>query len=132
MSASDIVKRKLKDNGGRAVVTSYSGNKYEVWAEPDGLTFGSDALHGNTDNYEIFDIVVDFLKRNGGRARKGTGRASLGSEKCGLDTVAGVILHDYFGVSIGKSGGRDPSFLVAAVLEWAGIARNERGWLILR
>jgi hypothetical protein len=131
MNASDIIKRKLKEHGGRAVVTSYSGKEYEIWAEPDGMTFGSDALHGNTDNYEIFDIVVDFLKRNGGRAKKGTAHAPLGSEKCGLDTVSGVISQEYFGVSIGGSG-RDPSFLVAAVLEWAGIVKNERGWLILR
>jgi hypothetical protein len=131
MNASDIIKRKLKEHGGRAVVTSYSGNEYEVWAEADGYSFGCDALHGNTFDYKIFDCVVDFLKRNGGRARKGTGRAPLGSEKCGLDTVSGVILHDYFGVPIGGSG-FDPSFVVAAILDWVGIAKNERGWLILR
>ena len=72
-----------------------------------------------------------FLKSNGGRAKKGTGRAPLGSEKCGLDTISGVILHEYFGVAPGGSG-FDPSFVVAAILEWAGIVKNGRGWLELQ
>lgn len=128
--ASDVVKRKLKSCGGRAIVTSYSGKEYEVWAEADGKKFGSDALHGITHEYEIFDVVVDYLNTHKGWAKKGTGRAPLGSEKCGLDTVAGVILHDYFQVPVGGSG-LDPSFLVVAVLEWAGIIRNCWGYVEL-
>lgn len=131
MKASDIIKRKLKECGGRTTVTSYSGKEYEVWAETNGNTFGCDALHGISHSFDIFDVVVNYLKNNGGRARKGTGRAPLGSEKCGLDTISGVILHDYFGVALGGSG-LDPSFAVAAILEWAGIVKNERGWLELR
>ncbi len=131
MKTSDIIKRKLKEYGGRTVVTSYSGKEYEVWAEADGNTFGCDALHGISHSFDIFDVVVDFLRNNGGRAKKGTGRAPLGSEKCGLDTISGVILHEYFGVALGGSG-FDPSFVVAAILEWAGIVKNGRGWLELR
>lgn len=127
--ASDIVKQKLKEGGGRATVTSYSGNEYEVWAEMDGESFGCDALP-ICYKYDIFDIVVDFLKENGGRAKKGTGRAPLGSEKCGVNTVAGVILRDYWGVSLGGSG-LDPSFAVIAILNWAGLIRSERGYVEL-
>lgn len=128
--ASEIVKKKLKEYGGKATITSYSGKQYEVWAEPDGITFGCSALHGNTHSYDIFNVVVKFLKRNGGNATKGTGRAPLGSEKCGLDTVSGVILQDYFGVPLGGSG-LDPSFVVIAILEWAGILHNRRGYVEL-
>lgn len=131
MKTSDIIKKKLKECGGRTIVTSYSGKEYEVWAEADGKTFGCDALHGISHSFDIFDVVVDFLRNNGGRAKKGTGRAPLGSEKCGFDTVSGVILHKYFGVESGGSG-LDPSFVVAAILEWAGIVKNGRGWLELQ
>lgn len=131
MKASDVIRRKLKECGGRTIVISYSGKEYEVWAEEDGKTFGCDALHGNSYSFEIFDIVVKFLKNNGGCAKKGTGRAPLGSEKCGLDTISGVILHEYFDVAPGGSG-FDPSFVVAAILEWAGIVKNGRGWLELQ
>lgn len=128
--ASEIVKRKLKECGGRTMITSYSGRQYEVWAEPDGMKFGCSALHGNTYYYDMFDKVVEFLERNGGKARKGIGRAPLGSEKCGLDTVAGAILQDYFGVSIGGSG-FDPSFAIVAILDWAGVIHNRRGYVEL-
>lgn len=124
--ASEIVKQKLKGSGGRATITSYSGKRYEIWAEPDGKSFGCDALHAITHTYDIFDAVVDFLVENGGKAKKGTGRAPLGSEKCGLDTIAGVILKDYSGVPIGGSG-FDPSFVIVAILDWAGIIHNGRG-----
>lgn len=128
--ASAIVKRKLKECGGKAIITSYSGNQYEVWAEPDGKSFGCDALHGVTHTYKIFDTVVDFLEKNGGKAKKGMGRAPLGSEKCSLDTVAGVILQDYFGVPIGGSG-LDPSFVIVAILAWVDIIYNRRGYVEL-
>ncbi len=123
--ASDIVKRKLRENGGRAIVTSFQGNEYEVIASLNGTEFRCSAVPMALE-YMVFDIVVDFLRQNGGRAEKGTGRAALGSEKCGLDTIAGVILNQYFGVEPGGSA-HDPSFAIIAILEWAGLVRNLRG-----
>ena len=127
--ASEIVKQKLKESSGRATITSYSGNRYEIWAEPDGKSFGCDVLPP-THTYDIFDVVADFLEQNGGRAQKGTGRAPLGSEKCGLDTIAGVILKDYSGVPVGGNG-FDPSFVIVAIMDWAGILHNRRGYVEL-
>lgn len=118
--ASDIVKRKLRENGGRAIVTSFQGNEYEVIASPNGTEFrcidpqdGKNIIPGLW-KYDIFDTVVDFLKENGGRAKKGNGR----SAKCSSDTVAGVITSQY---------SHDPSFAIIAILEWAGLVRNLRG-----
>ncbi|MCI8336257.1 MAG: DUF2089 domain-containing protein [Peptococcaceae bacterium] len=127
---SDIVKRKLKQCGGRTYITSYAGNQYMLWAEPDGISFGCDALHGHIYMFGIFDIVMDFLKSNGGKAKKGMGRAPLGSEKCRLETVAGVILQEYLGVAVGGSG-VDPSFVIVAILDWAGLIHNKRGYVEL-
>lgn len=123
--ASDIVKLKLRENGGRTIVTSFQGNEYEVIANPNGTEFRCSAVPMMLE-YTVFDIVVDFLKQNGGRAEKGTGRAALGSEKCGLDTVAGVILNQYLGVELGGTG-LDPSFAIIAIMEWAGLVHNLRG-----
>lgn len=127
---SEIVKRKLRECGGKTVITSYSGKQYEFWAEPDGVKFGCSALHGNAYSYDIFDKVARFVEKSGGKAKKGIGRAPLGSKKCGLDTVAGAILQDYFGVPIGGSG-FDPSFVIVAILDWAGILYNGRGYVEL-
>ena len=66
----------------------------------------------------------------GGRARKGNGRNfKLGDAGCEETTVVGVIAK-YRGYEVGDSV-YDPVFVMAAVLEWAGIARNGRGVLIL-
>ena len=46
------------------------------------------------------------------------------------DTVVGYIGAHYFGASYGTYV-FDPVFVLAAVLEWAGIAHNERGYLSL-
>jgi hypothetical protein len=130
MKASDIIKRKLKENGGRAIVTSYRGNEYEIWATSDGQHFTSDSIIQYPYDFKIFDIIVDFLKENGGKAKKGSAHTPLGTKSCTPDTVAGAILQNYFGLSIGESG-PDPGFFFAAILAWAGIAKNTRGWLIL-
>ena len=66
----------------------------------------------------------------GGRAKKGNGRHKLGDPDCNETTVVGFIGYNYFHYETGKSV-PDPVFMLAAVLEWAGIASNERGELVL-
>ena len=75
--------------------------------------------------------MVDVLLANGGRARKGNGRNyRLGHPECNENTVVGAIALNYAGKKLGDSV-FDPVFVIAAVLEWAGIANNERGELVL-
>lgn len=84
-----------------------------------------------TARKSIYDIVVDLLLANGGKARKGNGRNhKMGEPECDETTVVGAIGKYYWGKEDGESV-LDPVFVVAAVLEWAGIARNERGELSL-
>ena len=51
-------------------------------------------------------------------------------EKCDENTVVGTIGISYFNKTYGEST-LDPVFIMAAVLEWAGIAYNQRGFLEL-
>ena len=61
---------------------------------------------------------------------KETGEIINWAEKgCETDTVVGAIAV-YRGYELGASV-YDPVFVMAAVLEWAGIAKNGRGELIL-
>ena len=77
--------------------------------------------------YRVFDVIVELLLENGGRARKGNGRNyKLGEPECDETTVVGAIAKYYAGKKYGDSV-FDPVFVFAAVLEWAGIAHNERG-----
>ena len=79
---------------------------------------------------DIAQLKADLLAAQGGRARKGNGRNfKLGEPGCEENTVVGAIAK-YRGRKAGESV-FDPVFLIAAVLEWAGIAKNSRGELIL-
>ena len=127
----DIVRRKLMENGGRAIVTSISGNRYGIKADTDGQHILCNELPP-IYTYGVFDVIVDLLKTQPNyRADKGSARGHrLGEAGCEENTVAGAILKNYFGKSAGESG-VDPVFILAAVLEWAGIAHNCRGYLEL-
>lgn len=128
--ASDIVKSKLLACGGSAVIPMASGKTCRIGAQPDGKTFVSDNLNFSLD-YTIFDLIADFLLRRGGNARKGNGRNyRYGEGDCADDTVVGMLAKEYFERQLGEST-LDPVFVLAAVLDWAGIAHNGRGYLEL-
>lgn len=130
-TASEVIKAKLLACGGRVVVHTAKGLPCEIWANGDGTSFGSNKLPMKPSyEYGVFDVIVELLLTNGGRARKGNGRTSkLGQPDCNEKTVVGAVA-----ISRGYRPGDsvfDPVFVLAAVLEWAGIAHNERGELIL-
>lgn len=77
------------------------------------------------------DMIRSKLYENGGKARKGNGRNyRLGEGDCAEDTVVWAIGKNYFYAADGTSV-VDPVFVLDAVLDWAGIAHNERGYLTL-
>jgi len=132
INASDIIKNKLIDCGGIATVRSVSGNSYMIHANADGNSFTCDELPITPPyKYCVFDKIIELLFRNGGRARKGNGRNfKLGYGDCTEDTIVGCIAKEYFKKTEGISV-VDPVFVLSAILDWAGIAHNERGYLEL-
>lgn len=132
IKASDIIKQMLIEHGGRVIVHTARGLPCEIRAASDGISFLSDKLPCNPPyRYEVFDVIVDLLISQGGCARKGNGRNfKLGESACDKTTVVGSIGYNYAYKKTGASV-FDPVFVLAAVLEWAGIANNERGELIL-
>lgn len=131
-AASEIIKAKLLENGGRVIVHTARGLPCEITAHPDGKSFVSPKLSVKPPyEYTVFDTVVDVLKANGGRARKGNGRNyKLGHPECDETTVVGAIAKNYAERKEGDSV-YDPVFVLAAVLEWAGIISNQRDELVL-
>lgn len=129
---SEMIRSKLYENGGKTTVYSITGKPYIIKAANDGRSFLCNELPITPPyTYEVFDVIVDFLKRQGGKARKGNGRNyRLGEGDCAEDTVVWAIGKNYFKAADGTSV-VDPVFVLAAVLDWAGIAHNERGYLTL-
>lgn len=130
--ASDIIRRKLIESKGRVIVHTARGLPCEIQIAPDGTSFLSNKLPINPPyRFEVFDVIVDLLISQGGRAKKGNGRNHrLGEPECDETTVVGAIGYQYSHAEVGKSV-YDPVFVLAAVLEWADIASNERGELVL-
>ena len=130
--ASEIIKTKLKNSGGRAIVYTARGLPCEIKVADDGISFESDKLPIKPPyRFDVFDTIVELLKMNNGHAKKGNGRSyRLGDPNCDDSTVVGYISKHYSHKNIGDSV-FDPVFVLAAVLEWANIAHNERGELVL-
>ena len=127
--ASEIIKSKLVESGGRAMIRLYGGEMREIAASPNGTEFLCPQLIPYS--YEVFDAIVDLLLKSPGyRAKKGNARNyKLGEPGCEESTVAGTVL-TFMGKKPGESG-LDPVFILAAVLDWAGIATNGRGEVAL-
>ena len=119
VKASEIIKYKIKKNDGRILVSSVRGNTYEIRAINPPY------------KYTVFDIMVETMLEQGGKALKGQGRNHrLGEPHCEVTTLVGAIGKHY----AGKNEGEwvfDPIFVLAAVLEWTDIAHNGRGYLEL-
>lgn len=132
VKASERIREKLHSCGGCAVVRSVNGKEYRIEALRDKRYFFCRELPKNPPyEYRVFDVIVELLVQQGGRARKGNGRNyRLGYGACTDDTVVGAIGRNYAGKNTGDSV-FDPVFVLAAVLEWAGIAENGRGYIQL-
>ncbi len=126
--ASEIVRNKFIEAGGKICVRSYKGIPYELYLVDNGEKFNCPQLIPYT--FDIFDVMVDVMLANRGKAKKGSGRKKLGDPGCEEDTIAGAILKNYYGIAPGGSG-LDPAFVMIPVLEWAGIAKNEWGYVQL-
>lgn len=128
--ASDIIRQKLMENGGSVQISSLRGNPIYVELSNDCEHFYSPQLPlRKNESFKIFDCVTDLLDQNGGKVRKGNGRNhKLGETGCETDTVVGYIglVHD--GHRIGESV-LDPVFAIAAIMDWAGIVHNNRGYI---
>ena len=84
----------------------------------------------NQLGWGAFDAAVEVVINNGGKAKKGNAQsgAKLGSEKLMLNSVEGFIAHKVHGAKEGETA-FGPGFVICAILDWAEICRNERGYL---
>jgi hypothetical protein len=127
------IKDKLNANGGRTLIPLYSGDLCEIGFDPNGKGLVSPKIPvPNHLTWEVFDAAVEVVIQNGGKAMKGKARsgAKLGSDDLPLDSVEGYIAHKVHGTQFGETA-FGPGFVIAAILDWAEICRNERGYLTI-
>lgn len=133
--ASEIIKAKILENGGSIDITLLNGKPCKVMSSSDGKTFTSDKLGKNKFDYIIFDYVTDFLMScEQYTAPKGNSRGKkdkVGYGNCTCDTVTYEISTKYFEKSEGESVFYT-TFVIAAIMDWAGIAYNRRKYMTLK
>ena len=133
MKTSEVIRNMFMQSSDSVVVTTLRGKTHVIKLNSEGKTISSDTgLRTQKLDLSVFDIVVDFLRENGGMAPKGNGRNSkVGHGKCTSDTVCYCIATKYYGHKVGEST-FDPVFIIAAILDMAGICENSRGYLRLK
>ena len=127
------IKEKLNAGGGQALIPLFSGDLCPITYDPKGKGLVSPKIPPlNQLTWEAFEAALEVVIRNGGKALKGKARsgAKLGSDDLPLDSVEGYIAHKVHGVQIGETA-FGPGFVIAAVLDWADVCRNERGYLMI-
>jgi hypothetical protein len=130
--ASEVIFNLFKENNHKLDIETLQGKKHTFTLSVDGTYIESQtALRSQKLGLDCFDIVIELLKSNNGKAHKGNGRGKenkVGEGKCTEDTVCGYISMKYYGHTKGEST-FDPVFAISAILEQAGICWNSRGWL---
>lgn len=130
---SDVLRTLYNYNGGEITVTLLNGTKHKVNLSNDGKYLYSITGLGKSNHLKLewFDKIVKYIVDNGGRVKKGGSRnknAKVGCENCAYGTLAYYVATECYGKKEGDSS-FDPIFMVAAILDNAGICKNERGYI---
>lgn len=129
---SDIIRNLFIKQKGKIHISTLTGIEYDAFLSKEGEAFETEALPFSADfEFRIFDVVYDLLKRENGKVKKGNGHNyKLGENGCTDKTVCGIIGYEYFHKKTGDSV-FDPVFIICAIMDYAGICRNTRGYLLL-
>lgn len=125
------IKEKLNACEGIATIPLYSGDNCDIWFDKGDKGLVSPKIPpSNQLGWEAFDAAVEVVINNGGKAKKGNAQsgARLGSEKLTLNSVEGYIAHKVHGIQEGETA-FGPGFVICAILDWAEVCKNERGYL---
>jgi hypothetical protein len=127
------IKEKLNKSDGRASIPLYNGDLCEIGFDSNSNGLVSPKIPvPNQLTWEVFEAAVEVVIQNKGKVIKGKARsgAKLGSDDLPLDSLEGYIAYKVHGVEIGKAA-FGPGFVVAAILDWAEICNNERGFVTI-
>lgn len=127
------IKEKLNNCDGKTTIKLLQGDNCEIAFDTNGQGLVSPKIPpANQLTWEAFDAAVEVVINNGGKAVKGKARtgAKLGSVDLPLDSIEGYIASKVHGVLEGETA-FGPGFVICAILDWAEICNNERGYLTI-
>lgn len=129
-NVSEYLREYYLSNGKRIIVTTLYGKQHEICLSDDNCFYSETGLKQHKLKLDWFDGIVDFIKQNGGRVKKGGCRSKAGQGNCTEGTLGYYVATECYGKCNGGSS-TDPIFIIVAILENAGICKNERGYIQL-
>ena len=133
MLPSEIIRNKLNElENNTATIRQLNGGLTNFYLL-DKDNFWSDNLNrliGEGYPLTLFDILEkESIRFIDGKIPKGNARANkLGDKGCDMDTVSGIFGYLVLDRRTGESI-HDPVHVFAAILAWAKIAENHRGYI---
>lgn len=132
MNIKEIICKKFELCGSLVTIRGYKGNSYNIWLTSNNDGVGCSATKQVVFTMNMFEAVVDYMEKHGGKIRKGKGRNhKFGDYECDENTVVGIIAILNENPKIGDSV-LDPVHGFSAILDWADIAYNKLGYLELK
>lgn len=132
---TEKIREKLDESDGHASIKLFRGDSCEISYDSNESGLVSPKIPVPDQlTWEVFDAAVEVVINNGGKAPKGSARskgARLGNELLPMNSVEGYIAHKVHGVKEGQSA-FGPGFVIFAILDWAGICNNEKGFLTIK
>ena len=125
------IKNQFDKKGNPAKIPLMSGKQFfEARAENDGI-YVDNLKNQPFLPWRAFYETVNFLQKNGGKAKKGNATGSrLGDPNLDLNTVEGYIASEVYGCKTGETVFKRITS-IASILDWAEICENTRGQLVL-
>ncbi len=129
---ASTIKAKMNEVGGTTYIKNGT-SKLEIGYPEDesGVCFKNTKGQEKTIPWTAFFATVDILKEKDGKAIKGDATAKLGTKLLPLDSVEGYVASTVYGKKKRQTVEKNISE-IAALLDWADISKNGRGYLELK
>lgn len=129
-STIKAIKESLNRSSGLARLPLPRGKEFYIWYEEFGNGLHADNLpQKQVLTWNAFEAAMELLEKSQGRAPKGNAMKSpLGQGALTLNTVEGYVAARAYGLKQGSFVPRKISAL-SAILSWAGLCKNGRGYL---
>lgn len=128
-----IISDKIRKEGGKSQHVMINGGIMKLWLSDEQEGIVNSRYPKLCCQFEILYAIYEKALSLGGKMHLGANAAHngkrIGSEGLSTETIDGFISTEYYGKNIGDKTLRRSTYY-AAILDWAGFAKNHRGGFI--